>query len=163
MNAGEISKAKRIRNGLIITSVALFIVAGLALFYPSRDPLIARCFSAGSCLLAAMLWLLPATKLSFARCLEMLVAGNVLLLWAHTDSNRLHWRWSIIHDAVGQLNAVQPFDFDRFGSLLSETLRGGALFNLGLAAVWMLNIFALIYLAQSEKEKAAGKAPGVAS
>lgn len=70
MNTTDIKKAKKIRNCLVTTGTCLYVIGGLALFYPLSDPLMIRCASAAACFLAATLWVLPTfPKVSFSRCL----------------------------------------------------------------------------------------------
>jgi hypothetical protein len=81
-------------------------------------------------------------------------------------------RWEAIYREVGQLSRTSPFDFDRFSSSLGQALRGGFMLDIGISAIWSLNIVALIYLAQTERDKEAANkasdatsepAPGAAS
>jgi hypothetical protein len=162
MNTTDIKKAKRIRNTLVAISAGLGVVGILALWYPATDPLSIRCVSAVVCLGAAVMWLLPALpKVSYCRCLNVLVFANLLLLlgWGQIDKLLYRAKWDAIYGEVARLTGTSPFDFDVFASSLSHVLRGGKLLSVGIVAVWLLNILALMYLAQTEKDKEANKAP----
>lgn len=156
MNETELAKAKMIRNGMIIVSVILCLLGMLALFYPSSDSGIIRIASSVSCFGAAILWVLPSIKrLSFSTCLHALVGANFIMIIGATYIHRLMYstRWHSIYHEVGKLNNKTPFDFDQFGSFLSHALRSGYMIIIGIIAVWILNLLALIYLAQSERDK----------
>ena len=161
MNATDIKKAKTIRNGLITVSAGLCVIGILALFHPRTDTLAVRLVSAVACLVAAALWLLPALgKVSFSRCLDALVLANVLLMIGGGQIDGLLYqnRWDAIYEEVVRLTRSGPFDFKQFGAVLGQILRAGPMLKIGMVAIWILNILALMYLAQTEKGKEANNA-----
>jgi hypothetical protein len=158
MNKADIVKAKRIRLGLVAVAIVMAAASVLALFHPRTDPLMIRAVSAAVCLVASGLWILPAVgRISFSRCLHALVIANILLFMSLQQVDRwIHkTKWDAIYQEVAQLNTTSPFDFLAFGFFLSHTLRGGALLTIGVTGIWALNLLALMYLAQTEKDKEA--------
>ena len=87
------------------------------------------------------------------RVVTILVVVNFLSLMAWNQGRRLERqeRWMKIYHEVGAPSA-QPLAIGEFGSFLSRTLRSGSL-EIGVTAIWVLNILALMYLAQSEGDK----------
>lgn len=175
MNQTDIVKAKRIRTGLAIVSMSFCLVGLFCVYYPRFDSGDVRVASATIWLTAAVLWILPTIpRMSLSRCASALVAVNVVLLTMRDQIDRLLYnaRWEAIYREVGQLSRTSPFDFDRFSSSLGQALRGGFMLDIGISAIWSLNIVALIYLAQTERDKEAANkasdatsepAPGAAS
>ena len=162
MNAMDIKKAKKIRYGLMVVSGGLCLIGVLALFFPATDTLMVRWASAAVCLIAAVAWGLPALlKVSFSRCLNFLVFANVALLVGLGQIEKLLYRtkWNMIYEEVGRLTQTSPFDFDLFASDVSRILRSGGMLTIGIVAIWILNILALLYLTQTEKDKEANHAP----
>jgi len=150
-------KARNLRWLFFVIAGLFATIAVVSFVFEDAGSLALKLITAGVLLSSTVAWCsigcIGWKGFTTRRVATILVAVNFLSLMAWNQGRRLQRqeRWMKIYHEVGAPSA-QPLAIGEFGSFLSRTLRSGSL-EIGVTAIWVLNILTLMYLAQSEADK----------
>lgn len=150
-------KARNLRWLFFVIAGLFATIAVVSFVFEDAGSLALKLITSGVLLSSTVAWCsigcIGWNGFTTRRVATILVAVNFLSLMAWNQGRRLQRqeRWMKIYHEVGAPSAKSPA-IGEFGSFLSRTLRSGSL-EIGVTAIWVLNILTLMYLAQSEADK----------